>query len=73
MSIEVNPIKTPKDVSDNLKKLPSWVKCSKCGKPPLENDWLIEIIPWSNALIHQSCAANQRQFAGLNLGNKGDK
>lgn len=57
------------DVDTNkLGKLPTWVKCVKCGEKPRQNDWLIEIIPHSNALIHQSCAAGQGQFAGLNVG-----
>lgn len=38
-------------------KLPTWVKCSKCGGKPTETDWLVEIVPNSNALIHMSCAA----------------
>jgi hypothetical protein len=57
-----------KDTED-LKKLPYWVRCVKCKQPPRQNDWLIEIVPNSNALIHQSCAAGQGQFAGLNIGN----
>lgn len=56
-----------------LKRLPDWVKCMKCQGKPLENDWLIEIIPNSNALMHQSCAGKQGQLAGLNIGmEKGD-
>jgi hypothetical protein len=70
MSFHLNPRQVRKDASDNLKKLPKWVKCAKCGKPPLKHDWLIEIVPWSNALIHQSCAAADSKFAGLNLGGK---
>lgn len=53
---------------DNLKKLPYWVKCAACGGKPLETDWLIELIPNSSALIHQSCAAKKGQLAGLNVG-----
>lgn len=61
-----------KDV-DNLKRLPDWVKCMKCGGKPLTHDYLIEVIPHSNALIHQSCARSKGNFAGLNIGmEKGD-
>lgn len=59
--------------TENLSKLPYWAKCVKCGEKPREHDWLIEIVPHSTALMHQSCAANQGQIAGLNLGmEKGD-
>lgn len=59
--------------TENLRKLPSWVKCLHCGKPPTQTDWLIEIVPNSSALIHQSCAAGQGKVAGLNIGTeKGD-
>jgi hypothetical protein len=56
-----------KDV-ENLKKLPDWVKCVKCGGKPLQHDWLIEIIPHSSALIHQSCALNLGKVAGIDIG-----
>lgn len=66
-------MKVPDVDTHKLGKLPSWVKCSRCGGKPTENDWLIEIIRHSNALIHQSCAAAQGKIAGLNLGTeKGD-
>lgn len=56
-----------------LKRLPDWVKCVKCGQKPKETDWLIEIVPHSNALIHQSCATGEGKLAGLNIGvEKGD-
>ena len=55
------------DVQD-LKRLPEWVKCMKCGGKPLEHDWLIEVVPFSNALMHQSCAANDGKIAGMNIG-----
>lgn len=48
--------------------LPSWVKCMTCGGKPTKGDWLMEVIPNSNALIHQSCAAKKGKFAGLNAG-----
>lgn len=51
-----------------LKRLPDWVKCMKCGGKPKQNDWLIEVVPHSSALIHQSCAAGQGKIAGLNIG-----
>lgn len=63
---------------DNLKRLPEWVKCLQCGGKPTEHDWLIDVIAtqqgqMSNVLIHQSCAAGDGKFAGLNLGiEKGD-
>lgn len=56
-----------------LHKLPSWVKCVRCGLPPIFDDWLVEIIPHSNALIHMSCAGQDGKVAGLNIGiEKGD-
>ena len=51
-----------------LKRLPDWVKCVKCRKPPTETDWLLEVIPHSSCLIHQSCAAGEGKIAGLNIG-----
>lgn len=54
--------------TEKLSKLPYWVKCMKCGEKPRENDYLIEVIPHSTALIHQSCAAKQGKLAGLNIG-----
>jgi hypothetical protein len=60
------------DVED-LKKLPEWVKCMACGGKPLQNDWLLEVVPNSNALLHQSCAAKKGKLPGLNIGmEKGD-
>lgn len=56
-----------KDV-ENLKRLPDWVKCMDCGGKPTKEDWLIEIVPHSNALRHQSCAAKRGQMAGMNVG-----
>ncbi len=60
--------------TENLKRLPDWVKCLKCGEKPREHDWLIDLMAEgqgqaSNVLIHQSCAANLGKFAGLNAGN----
>ncbi len=63
---------------DDLKRLPDWVKCMKCGGKPRENDWLFDVMSdgpgqTSNVLIHMSCAGTQGKFAGLNLGlEKGD-
>lgn len=56
-----------KDI-ENLKILPAWVKCMDCGLPPTKEDWLIEIVPHSSALRHQSCAAKRGQMAGMNVG-----
>ena len=53
------------------KKLPEWVKCMHCGKPPSEHDWLIEIVPHSTALAHQSCARDRGFIAGID-GLKGE-
>lgn len=58
----------PESATENLKKLPDWVKCMVCHKPPRENDWLVEVVRHSNALIHQSCAAGQGKISGMNLG-----
>ena len=55
---------------EDLKKLPYWVRCMKCKRPPTKTDWLIEVVPNSTALIHQSCAAGQGEIAGLNVGIK---
>ena len=55
------------DESKVRKKLPGWVKCMHCGGKPKENDWLIEIVPNSNALAHQSCAKERGLIAGINL------
>lgn len=66
-------MKVPETDTGVTKKLPDYVKCMKCGGKPLENDWLIEVVPHSNALLHQSCAAGQGKFVGLNLGMEGLK
>lgn len=57
-----------KSDTEDLSKLPYWVKCMACGNKPSEKDWLIEVIPNSSALIHQSCAAKKGELAGLNIG-----
>lgn len=49
----------------DLKKLPAWVKCMHCGGKPLEHDWLIEVVPHSTALAHQSCARKNGFIAGI--------
>lgn len=54
--------------TENLKKLPEWVKCLICGGKPTSTDYLAEYVPNSTALIHQSCAAKRGQIAGLNIG-----
>ena len=55
----------------NLKKLPDWVKCIHCGGKPKEHDWLIEIVPNSTALAHQSCARDRGFIAGIDqIGGK---
>jgi hypothetical protein len=67
-------MKVKEYATGELKRLPDWVKCTKCGGKPTKDDWLLEIIPHSSALIHQSCAAGQGKFAGLNIGmEKGEK
>jgi hypothetical protein len=53
---------------DSLSTLPYWVKCVVCGEKPRKNDWLIELVRHSNALMHQSCAAKEGKVAGLNIG-----
>jgi hypothetical protein len=41
------------------KKLPSWVKCVVCGKPPIGADWLIERT--DGKLIHiNSCQVKKQ-------------
>lgn len=54
--------------TENLKKLPSWVKCVWCGQGPKENDWLGELFRHSSALAHQSCAAKRGKVFGMNAG-----
>lgn len=61
-------MRIPDKATENLKRLPDWVKCMDCGGKPTETDWLIEVIPHSNALLHQSCAARKGKIAGLNIG-----
>lgn len=58
----------PDNVVETLKKLPDWVKCVYCGKPPTETDWLGELIRHSNALAHQSCAKAHGKVFGMNAG-----
>ena len=53
-----------KDI-ENLKKLPTWVKCIRCGNPPLGDDWLVEIVRHSNSLIHQSCLLKLGKRPGI--------
>lgn len=61
-----------KDV-ESLNRLPDWVKCMHCGGKPEMNNWLIEVVKNSNALIHQSCAALTGKYSGLNIGlDKGE-
>lgn len=73
MDIEIKShIEVPEKETDNLKRLPSWVKCMVCGKPPRHDDWLYDMYGrpgevQSNALIHMSCAGKKGKFAGLNL------
>lgn len=58
----------PEQATENLKKLPEWVKCVYCGKPPTMTDWCGELIKGSNALAHQSCAREHGKMFGMNAG-----
>lgn len=58
----------PEKATADIKRLPAWVKCMFCGKPPTDTDWLGELVPDSNALAHQSCAKARGQVFGLNAG-----
>lgn len=63
-------MKVPDIDTHKVGRLPSWVKCMTCHEGPRQNDWLVEVIPNSNALMHQTCAAKQGKLAGLNIGTE---
>jgi hypothetical protein len=58
-------MKVYKKDTEGLNRLPHWVKCTKCGGKPTETDYLIELIPHSTALIHQSCSFKMDKIAGF--------
>lgn len=73
MNQELDAIQSKEEADAKARKLPSWVKCMVCGERPRRDDFLLEVVPNSSALIHQSCAAGQGKVAGLNIGiPKGD-
>lgn len=61
-------MRVPEAVTDNIKRLPAFVKCVFCGLPPTDTDWLGELVRHSNALAHQSCAKQRGKVFGLNAG-----
>lgn len=61
-------MRVPEEATENLKKLPEWVKCVYCGKPPTDTDWLGELYRYSNCLAHQSCARQRGKIFGMNAG-----
>jgi len=46
-------------------KLPSWLKCKQCGKPPTATDWLKPLNPSENCreFIHLSHIPNGPQLS----------
>lgn len=50
------PVDTTEYVVNPAVRLPSWVKCCKCGGPPTAKDWLkpVDGNPNSTRLIHLS-------------------
>lgn len=58
----------PEIATDDIKRLPDWVKCMYCDGKPTKQDWLGEIIRYSNVLAHQSCAKQHGKVFGMNAG-----
>lgn len=61
------------DVKD-VHKLPEWVKCYKCGKPPIGYNWLRPVSNDFNCkqMIHLDCIKEglSREFANQSGGHR---
>lgn len=73
LKTQIQYFQTPEEVRAKAEKLPEWVKCMKCGGRPKLDDWLVDLMSdqqgmSSNVLIHESCAAADGKFIGLNIG-----